>query len=89
MVIINQWGTDHVDYHSDPISIKEKDNKFNIVITGKFIASSENEEFINKLYYRLVHFIDKYKRDVDTFDTAREIEFMNNSEDGEFGSYFS
>ena len=90
MTIINQWATDHVEYHSDPIKIKEHDNEYDIIVACKKIASSKDKNLIERLYHRLVHFADRYRRDTDTFDVGREIEFILNAKgDSGYGSYFS
>ena len=88
MIIINQWRNDDVDYHQDPIKIKNEENKYNLFISNKLMASSDDKEIINKLYKRLIHFIEKYKRNTDTFDISKELEFINNNSNA-FGSYYS
>ena len=47
MIIINQWATDHVEYHSDPIKIDQEDDVYDIIVADKKMASSKDKNLID------------------------------------------
>jgi len=77
MLIINQWRTQGItkpgEVHIEDID----DNNYALYIDDTKLAVSHDYELINDLSIRLMRFLDMYKREIDTFDISREIDFIN------------
>lgn len=91
-MIIDQWYTSHIDKINEAIVIIHgKDDKFDVEINGQVMATLDDLPTAEALVLKLENFIDRYRRSVDTFDIAKEIELIKKNKNHKqcFGSYFS
>lgn len=77
MLIIDQWRTNGVT-KAGKIHIEDiGTNSYALYIDDTKLAVSNDYNLIKDLSIRLMRFLDMYKREIDTFDVSREIDFIN------------
>jgi hypothetical protein len=77
MLIIDQWRTNGVT-KTGKVHIEDIDtNSYALYIDDVKLAESNDYNLIKDLSIRLMRFLDMYKREIDTFDVSREIDFIN------------